>query len=236
MAFLEDYKMTNERVKAIVKGLAPSIDDTVVSIGAYGEQPFALLEKAGRVEAFDTSSSSVRIMGWKIEHIRQGDFEEFIRLVFPENRGYWAHPGRLEAIRDKLDNLTVHSGCIFKYLKGNPSQKPSRIYLSNSISDSWNSWKPIGSTEGLNIAAKALEWNGLIYVSDGDEIGSDRYSWKGTLEGLAIDSKLTRIARGYQKGSKWSPIVWRKKGEDTDSIFSRYEGKGTLGLGNVRRF
>lgn len=215
-----NYSSTNEDLDAIVQGLDLRPDDSVLAVAGSGDQVFAILEYAGRVRAIDSSPSQLQLVRLKVEAlgIRMQELffygKEDLLKEISRKREYFSAEGRLERIRDNLDNLVVlESQNIFAL---QIDERFSKIYLSNALDWSRScEEKP----ENLSAAIKLLSPGGLLYISN--SFTSMPYDEKTYLDlcdlpGLEREFELTQKARELEKKNteySWSPIVYRKVSE-----------------------
>jgi len=212
-----EYPITNENLLAITRGLAISPSDDVLAICGSGDQAFALLENARSVLAMDKSGAQVEFAEKRRELLRQGKYDEFLPLwvdgydlnprPFHRRREYF-HPERLERITSKVDNLEIVRGDIF-----NPrtSKKFSKIYLSNSLL--YESMESSAALRRIVGILNFLSINGLLYISDIDDLGRAGIHSplpSPELPFVSFDKEQTRVARVFERYEDWFPVVLRK--------------------------
>lgn len=213
------YTQTNENLNAIIAGLVPIPEDTILAVGGSGDQAFALLEFAGRVKVVDKDHSQTEYIRKRAEALRLRDYASFRRnanssLYFFENKN------RLERIRERLDHLAIAESADIVQIA--PQEESySKAYLSNAIGFpvAFNGGKIIRS---LDAVAQKLTTGGLIYVANHWELVNaampstlllareDILMIKSFLpQGLELDRALSKAARKYESEG-WTPAVYRK--------------------------
>lgn len=241
------YSNTNENLESIVVGLDVTSKDRILAVGGCGDQVFALLENAGRVIVVDSNNAQIDLIEKRAKLLRDRDYEEFlngqekgsldgvfagkyVEAMVQSNKKrrelYFEKENRLDRIKDNLDNLEISQGNIFEIAENVDFDK---IYLSNVIGYG-ELFCDAGVFEKL---AKRLPENGLIYVSNHDNLCEKRADvlyakltdqrkeylrkmedWFKTPEPdflppeLVLDEDLTR--RAYKIGDLWHPAVYRK--------------------------
>jgi SAM-dependent methyltransferase len=194
--------MSNECVEAVVCGLGPKVDETIVSICNNGEVPLALLEYSDRVIALDNDDKELKYTFEMIAHLINGRYDHFLdELLISENREYFSANGRLDCIRERIDLLQILKGDIFRDLPDNFA----KVYLSNALTYAGGS--TVGVTEGLSLIAQSLPPNGLAYISDGHKVFPPYLVSHEISPQLCVCEDLTIRAR--EKESFWSPVVFQ---------------------------
>ncbi len=253
------YRATNESLKAIVKGLDVSPVDSILAVGGSGDQAFALLEFAGKVTAVDNAPEQIDFMRQRVEALKRRDYWGFFKsndkaesLVGLRNdknafvydqiereklseerakRQYFfpdlSDNIKLDRIRANLKHLVITKPeSIFDTAQR--EQGHSKIYLSNALG-----YHTQTNKDDLRITlekvAQNLPINGLIYVTNHDELFNDLFGIKSmTLEqamefltskdpltapflptSLKLDKDLSSKARENELGA-WHPAVYRK--------------------------
>ncbi|MFH1066068.1 MAG: class I SAM-dependent methyltransferase [Nanoarchaeota archaeon] len=198
------FRSTNESLDAIVQSMQLTRKHNVLAVLGSGDQAFAMLEYAKLVVAIDNHHEQVKYAQKHKELISQGLFSRFLNRAEPIARKpffrmqeYFKAPGRLEAIKKRINRLKILEGDIFR---DSPGNQFSRIYLSNAIS-----YLPLDESpeQNLMLIIDRLKPNGLLYVTDEKDMPSDPYS------GIEEDIELTEIARDYQP-NHWMPAVYRR--------------------------
>jgi len=205
------YRATNESLDGIVQGLDLQPQDQVLAICGSGDQAFAILEHAASVLAIDKQPPQVELARYRQECLLRGDTDGFllstsrfveIKTLADKRDAYFRSPGRLEAIRARLLNLTI----VEKNLKEAIHLRPfTKYYLSNVLGDYISSMQVI--LELMQRMTDHLPVGGLIYLKDNTENFNPTYTWKLPAN-LREDKELTRKAASHEE--LWSPVVLRK--------------------------
>lgn len=211
------YSVTNESIDAVVTGLDLKPEDTVLAVGGSGDQAFAILEYANRVQVIDSCPTQINLVRLRTEALRTGMFELFfygnedLPREISRKREYFLKEGRLERIRSKLRNLSISDYLDIFHLR--TRKRVSKIYLSNALDWSRNcDEKP----EYLSAVIKLLSPAGLLYISNSfTSMPHDEKTYLDLfdLPGLEREIELTQKAREFEKTNtkySWSPIVYRK--------------------------
>jgi len=165
--------VTLENLDSLMVGLDPTLDDTILAICSSGDQPFALLEKAGKVVAVDREDYQIRYARDRAEALRHRNYDEFFQpKKWKPSTSYaqeikrvkeYFNESRLDRVREKVGFLSFIHADIFKVCK---KQRFSKVYLSNALD--WT--KEISPNEALRIVANCLPTGGLIYLVTYDSI------------------------------------------------------------------
>jgi len=201
---LVPFKYTNENLRAIVAGMAPTGTDSILAIAGSGDQAFALLEFAGRVVAVDRDSDQIDFMRQRVDALERRDYEKFLEA--PTKHGeeilqrnsksrYFRTNRRLERIRKRLDRLEIAEGDIFEIIK-NQRGKFNKFYFSNL--GNWVCREQLYESDGLDCLPDGC----LVYCSSGPPVESDH---------LVKDERLTSQSRKFNNYG-WKPTVYRKVG------------------------
>ncbi len=235
-----NYSSTNENLQAIVEGLAPSSEDSVLAIAGSGDQAFALLEFAGRVEAVDISQNQIEFMHSRVKALKERDYTRFFdklddgwildersRRKEEERRAYFLDENlnRLERIRKKLDNLVIAPPRNIFDTENQP--KFSRIYLSNTLGypqgDLYLSFdeKERLLREMVQMV-QILSPEGLVYVSNHGRlcrafgIATSRDFWEPDplRERMFLPNELELVPKLSMRSrnfeKNWEPAVYRR--------------------------
>lgn len=212
-----NYIATNENIDAIIKGLDVNNNDKVLSILGSGDQAFAMLEHS-KVIATDTIRAQLKFVNKRIEYLKENNFQDFLMKNYSVKKtreyiegvitrtgeyvlefinlrnNYFLKEGRLENIKDNLDNLKIFN----KNIIDCHNEEFNKIYFSNAL------------RAGTNITelVDKLPHNGLIYLSNNKVANSiieysDKYS-------VVKDYELSNIACELEKTSYEKPGVYRK--------------------------
>lgn len=226
------YRVTNESLEAVVTGLNPQQEDSILAICGSGDQAFAMLEKAGQIVVVDSLPKQINYFARRKNLLKEGEFEEFLNPgeISSENRDleqlkirnrYFSEE-RLKAIQPKLkDSWRVRriTGDLFNLVF--PEGEFNKIYLSNILTYSLEP-ETIGLAQGrLKTIAKWLSERGLIYLAEYKPIingiakkyGDNEKSFLHSL-GLVVNQERTEKAQEFQKAVnhlvKWEPEVLQK--------------------------
>ena len=202
--------MSNEYVEAVVCGLNPQKGDIIGSICGVGHVPFALLEFADKVIAFDNDLRVLDHASGNIEKILDGNYSEFIEGInYNFNKDYFSASGRLDKIKQKLksNSLILIKQDVFHDF----SDTFSKIYLSNALSY-FAFYDNFGVSQRLNSIKKCLLNQGFLYISDSDKLSIPELGGRGIPQDLMINENLTSNARRIEK--HWYPLVFQKGIQD----------------------
>jgi hypothetical protein len=225
---IPEYVDTNESLEAIVRGLDLCRKDDILAVCGSGYQPFAMLEYAKSVLAFDMDKDQIEYAKFQRQRLydyRYQKFLHFLGLNTDCNDDYFDNE-RLSKIRNNLGRLKFRHANIDGVLE---TGRYDKIYLSNALTyepEYVHLTKPIKpaldhSPESivswqLIRANDRLKKGGLIYITDSEQMKRIMpyfsYACKSAKkEGrsfLEKDCELTAIARSYEP--RWKPIVYRK--------------------------
>ena len=244
-----NYTVTNETLDEIMAGMNPGENDVILATGGSGDQGFALLEKAKKVIIIDYDRNQIRLIQERYEALKQGDYEKFLRVEkfgeldeifntsfsfnkisakeFLRRRNeYFQQDGRMERIRENIDNLQIEHKDMFKI-----NIQVSKIYLSSLLSYitkdiSLFEERAKNIPKRLARIAKKIHIGGLIYASNHADMVADYRVANGenlsmykmyqlTLcehilpKSLVLDKDLTLKAHLKEK-ERWIPGVYRK--------------------------
>ena len=212
------YQSTNESLPAIITGLAPTSEDTILAIGGSGDQAFALLEFAEEVRVVDKAPEQISLIRHRRAALEKGNYFEFFSV---NKSGYVEHEknanrreyyfkkesGRLEKIRQNLENLIVYEPeDIIEVAQ--LTEVYSKIYLSNAIGFS----RMLPEKELQKVFNKVsinLPVNGLVYVTNHNEFMRPYLP-----PALTLDRELSLRARDHETNTSWNPAVYRKIAEN----------------------
>ena len=205
------YYFTNESLEAIITGLEPNSEDTILTVCGSGDQSFALLEFDCQVVAIDENPQQINYAKKNMNLLERNHFSKFINLNVPEvylnddgyliRKKYFQDSANLNKISANLNKLIFFEGNIFKIF---PKKKYSKIYLSNVFRHNFVEIKE--QKETLEKLSSKLKNNGLIYFSQGIFLPQKtRNIFPGNLN---IDQELTIKARKLEK--YWNPVVYKK--------------------------
>lgn len=222
------YHYTNEPLEAITSGLDMNPSDDVIGVCSSVCLPSAAIQYVRSFLAADTDAEQAEYALRRIEMLRQGNIEGFLRPV-PESelRGikkilpggrigyvretekkcmersiaYFSEPGRLEQIRQNIGRLEIRH--VNDFLEAMEEGRFSKAYLSNIIGYRGFKADPNEQGEFVREIAGRLRSPGLIYISRADRLCF------GHIAGLEKDEALTKAASG--KGiHRWQPAVYRR--------------------------
>lgn len=226
------YAFTNENLDAIMAGLDIQPDDRILTVACAGDQAFAFLEIASYVKAVDVSSEQIHLMQQRINQLEKRDYEGFldknvkgtwdssninnlINVLFRQvtskkcrkNRDnyFTKSPERLDKIRENLEKLVLVQEPTDILHLTQREEEFSKIYLSNAIIWGRNmGLSPEPSTSVLNRLSSRLQMNGLIYISDNNQVDNTN-----NLVYLKLDEPLTQAAKLHEHRF-WKIGVYRK--------------------------
>ncbi|MBI2582632.1 hypothetical protein HYV87_05915 [Candidatus Woesearchaeota archaeon] len=220
------YTHTNENLRAIIRGLDLTLEDSVIAVGGSGDQAFAMLEFAGKVKVFDTSLEQLEYIKERAEALQRGYFSGFLKYgsdiddEAEKSISYFWKDKRLEKIRQKLQHLSISQPGDMMELAQQESSY-SRVYLSNAIG---YFGECLTREEIMNCLEKAnsnLMRKGLIYVSHHENLvhlSLGQYAPKNSLwiksflpNKLDLHPILSLTARVHER--KWMPAVYQKTKE-----------------------
>ncbi|MBI4919049.1 DUF3419 family protein [archaeon] len=132
------YSKTNESLPAIINGLDLKQNDSVLAIAGSGDQAFAMLEYAARVEVVDKSSDQIFLVKLRAEALRREEYSLFLRSsvdnfkeLIKERNCYFSKRGRRQKIRGNLEQLVfLKPSNISEVIS---ERKFSKVYLSNAL-------------------------------------------------------------------------------------------------------
>ncbi len=178
MAYVE-FTFTNEDLEAIVTGLDVKQTDAILSIGGSGDQPFALLENANSVKAIEWQQAQVDFIKARLDFLSANDYESFIWAGL-EDKKHSLIPGslldrrnkyfksRFDRIKSRAQKLSIaEPSNIFDVLEKESGF--GKVYLSNALGWSYKAYSGM-TLELLSISAGNLPKNGLVYVSNHDNV------------------------------------------------------------------
>lgn len=220
------YDCTNESIDSVVSSLSPQEGDNILAICGSGDIPFVLVEHA-RVTAVDIDEAQIDFASYRADKLKLGDYASFLREVceptprclsydhFARDK-YFSDISRMEAIRQRLGNLSFEVGNIFgmdiKYREFN------KIYLSNALGYKMKS-NSLGSRFMKNVS-KYLLSPGLIYLANYYQLlKKDK---RCVDEHLQFDFGLTRTASRYYDENdpdNWRPAVFRLSRNNLEELF-----------------
>lgn len=168
-----EYPVTSESLAAILAGLEIDEEDRVLTVGASGDQAFALLERAGKVIVAETQRSQLDYIRMRRELLKKGDYRGFLNAAkrygrkekveanLPKILKYFDQEGRLERIRGNLKNLKMPRQPldIFTAMK---QAEYNKLYLSNLLT--WGK-RPDEALFYLRQMAESIPSDCLVYVS-----------------------------------------------------------------------
>lgn len=140
------YDFTNESLSAIIAGLDPQPEDTIVAIAGSGDQAFALLESGARVIAVDHNSKQIDFIKNRIQLLEQRDDNGFLFVeqadeyiddlkdCLASRNDYFLSQCRLDIIHSNIDNLSLHLGDIGTLIPQLADSGVTKVYLSNLFS------------------------------------------------------------------------------------------------------
>lgn len=226
--------VTNESLEAIVAGLNPQQNDSVLAICGSGDQAFSLLEKADKITIVDSRDCQIQYFLKRKLLLEAGEFDRFLNLEQEPRdikdmsdlkfRNKYFSAKRLERIKSKLKDSEIKTifGDIFNLRF--PKGEFNKVYLSNALS-----YGHLGSVcleaieERLRIISGELSEKSLTYISDSERVigraivcdyAEDENSFLNPL-GLRINPELTVNAQRLQDKAKywnsfWKPAVLEK--------------------------
>lgn len=221
------HPYTNESIEAIIAGLVPKSDDSILAVCGSSFQAFAIAEHAGLVDALDISPKQLDYALEKKAFLEHGFFEEFSSYSMPGiimedcpryHQKYFQDMERLKRIQAKCGRINLNVGSILDL----PEEgKFSKVYLSNVIGYQGQSTE--GYVEFLAKLAERLRKPGYIYAIAADNqyrvmhsgkhntwgmpIGGYETKWFITAlpDSLKTNVELTRKAQRLEH--KWLPVV-----------------------------
>ena len=220
MKFIE-YLFSNESLNSVVNGLSIGGEDTVLVCGGWGDQGFAILERAKRDKMVEKNPGQVDFIRKRIELLRKGDYNGFLSDCpidkrecdfyieagyFPNYRNhrnlYFRKKNRLKTIRSKLSCLEVVEGDIFQ----NRNSRFSKIHLSNVLGYRQEDGIEEENRQRLLFLSHMLNLGGLVYVSNSDILKNvDIFSF------LTYDDQMSWVAHRLNLADKcfslWKPAV-----------------------------
>ena len=212
----ETYLATTENLTAVISGLDVNMNDTVLGVSASGDQTFAMLEKA-KVIGVDNQRLQIQFANERLEMLRSGDYQRFLFPVMPQGElqeyefeqrnSYFQENGRLDRIRDNIENIRFVETDIFDALK--TEQGISKVYLSNALG--YGPCPDIRSK--ITMLVESVPKDGLVYIANAERISSilnprqcsPNYDLHSR---LVMDKELSKAARDHELD--WTPIVFRK--------------------------
>ncbi len=221
------YSFTNESLGAVVHGLNPQKNDSILAICGSGDQAFALLEKAQKIIVVDSLPESLRYFAKRKDLLKTGEFERFLDpeeilmgrdLKKLKIRNKYFSDKRLKRIQAKLKDSDL-----VKKIRGDlfdlnfPKEGFDKIYLSNVLSYSLKHHTIELAQGRLKELAEWLSNQGLIYLSDYKlmikRVYGDDKSFLKPL-GLIVNEELTAEAQRLEEkaysGTTWGPAVLQK--------------------------
>lgn len=236
------YSCGNESLDAIVSGLDIQPDDVILAVAGSGDQPLALLERAAKVIAVDINPVQIELLKKRLELLKKGDYNGFLSI---EERGeadgcfsgHYMEPleqanrkfrekyfmDRFGILAKKIGNLEVLEP--MDVLRAIQERSFSKAYLSNVLGFE----SSLSSRNLLYALSERLPINGLVYVSNHDDLVRDRSqeiiggnkqkekSFIGIFDipeanflpsNMTVDGGLTRLARSRE--GMWRPAIYRK--------------------------
>lgn len=213
------YSATNESLPAIVRGLDLNKNDSVLAIAGSGDQAFAMLEYVGKIKVIDKSIFQLNLVKLRIEALKQKRYDLFLETECSNERlnrrnNYFMQEGKLDKIRNNLDNLVVLEPQDIFALQ--IDEKFSKIYSSNALS--YVSYEEV-KIPALRMLSMSLLLEGLLYITcgttsvlNGEEIVAlEEYP----LLELKKEAGLTKEARRLEDENNfcWHPIIYKKTEE-----------------------
>lgn len=197
---------TNETLNAILEGLKPKREDNILSIGGSGDQALALLLKRPKISIVDKNPIQLDIIRRRINHIKKGNINSFMSTfhdTYQINLNYFGVRGRLNKIRDNIENISILKTQDFFDLKFEP-EKFNKFYLSNATG--WSSFYTPLFYKKIEKFYSFVNEGSLIYIADGEN------SWLYEKVGFKIQPFLTRDVRKKEvsKDYNWKPAVLYK--------------------------
>lgn len=136
------FPCTNESLDAIIAGLDVKKGDNILAVLGSGDQAFAMIAEGARVVGIDTSELQIKYVNQRIECLRQGNLDEFLKYpqkddkdekdISAENcKRYFNSEGRNKRILENLQNLSIINGSILD--DELPIGCFNKIYISNVI-------------------------------------------------------------------------------------------------------
>ncbi len=203
------FPISNESIEAVVVGLNPGSNDSVLTVAGSGDQAFALLEKAGNVVIADISEAQLELVRKRKDALEAGDYETFFMPTGSDYELFNAYPriryfdrmSRLDRIQERLSKLEICGSVSLEDLA--ESRSFDMIYASNAISEFYCA-NPLEVHFAMLL--RGLKIGGLLYVSNGAEIHNlvkDIHRL-----GLELESSMTKKAQALE--DLWTPNVYRK--------------------------
>lgn len=202
------YTFTNENPAAIVAGMQPGPEDTVLAIAGSGDQAFALLEHGARVTATDAKDAQLAVVRDREAMIDRGEFASFLDVHPPDEystpdlhrcwqqrQRYFQSPGRLSRIRANLDHLTILPEALFIEFAITPGF--TQAFLSNIFAYSGTGG---GGQRDFDLLAARFEPGTVVYVSGDPTPLQSRH--------LRVDAERSRGAQKLEP--LWTPWVYRR--------------------------
>ena len=203
------FPTSTESLEAIMRGLDPNSEDTILAVGGCGDQAFALLEKAGRVVVTDVNQSQLELIRKRKEALAAEDYIKFFlgtgsdfEFFNSDYRvKYFSDKTRIDLIRQNLQNLEIgHARSIEEHTS---TATFSKIYASDAISQRHSN---IDMRSHLRLVLIGLRKHGLLYIANGDEI--NRLVPNILSLGIQVEHELTGRAQAAE--ALYRPTVYKK--------------------------
>lgn len=227
-----EYRVSNESLRAIVRGLNISRKDAIVSIcGGGGDAVFAIGEKAREILVVDKEREQLDYFIHRLGLLFIEDYKGFLEPPgSPTNdheqedlslRNKYFSIERLKQVRKNMlsAHVELKLGDILNL--DLPSNRYNKINLSNCLSYD-NDLSGSERLERLENLARILPRSGLIYTSDGKftlnravVMGEDIEVILRKLS-LIINPRLNSLAQKLQRETSlfwdifWQPIIFQK--------------------------